>query len=283
MLHCVDEAKHFQSASILRNMKSESVWKALLICWSLIYLCPPDFLRVDQGSNLVSEEFKYSAHSQRIEVLEALTESSQTLSYVERYRSQPQSAFMKIKSCTKGISDDDIFRMALKSGNDTTGPKGLWTTLLVFGAIPKTLRKISSPTQQQRSIIIDKAMEEVQQIYAKSRVQLSLRHVGQKGGERTDLDSLFPGSKVLICRNESKHWEGPFTFIDKEGQTVCLQMPQWRRIFKSTLVKPTINPTSDVQNMDTALNIFEVEENVSIATEQSEGNNLDLQMHVRKN
>ena len=54
VLHCVDESTHFQAAAFLTNMKSETVWKALVRCWSNVYIGPPDHLRVDQGSNLVS-------------------------------------------------------------------------------------------------------------------------------------------------------------------------------------------------------------------------------------
>lgn len=52
ILHVVDEATHFMAARFLRNHSSTEVWNALLRCWSRIYLGPPDYLRVDQGSNL---------------------------------------------------------------------------------------------------------------------------------------------------------------------------------------------------------------------------------------
>ncbi len=58
VLHCVDECTHFCSAAIVQSMKSEDVCRTLLKCWSLVYLGLPDFLRVDQGSNFVSAEFK---------------------------------------------------------------------------------------------------------------------------------------------------------------------------------------------------------------------------------
>lgn len=35
-LHCVDECTHFGAAVIVRNMKSNTIWKALLKCWSLV-------------------------------------------------------------------------------------------------------------------------------------------------------------------------------------------------------------------------------------------------------
>ena len=58
VLHCVDEATHSQSVIILRSMKSEYVWRALVKCRIFVYLGPPDFLHVDQGSTLIFKKFK---------------------------------------------------------------------------------------------------------------------------------------------------------------------------------------------------------------------------------
>lgn len=62
VLHNVDENTYLGAASIVSSMRSKTVWKALLKCWILVYLGPPDFLRVDQGSRFVSSsELKSSA------------------------------------------------------------------------------------------------------------------------------------------------------------------------------------------------------------------------------
>ena len=54
LLHIVDEATHFAAACFLRNVSTETVWKSFLKCWSRVYL-GPDFIRVDQGTQFVSE------------------------------------------------------------------------------------------------------------------------------------------------------------------------------------------------------------------------------------
>ncbi len=61
ILHYVDEATQYASARFLSTMSSSDVWKTLMRCWILAYLGPPDFLRVDKGSNFVSKEFKSNA------------------------------------------------------------------------------------------------------------------------------------------------------------------------------------------------------------------------------
>lgn len=84
--------------------------------------------------------------------------------------------------------------------------------------------------------------KEVSFAYARSRIALGLRYVGPRGAEREDLDKLYPGSKVLVYQTKTKKWEGPFTFIDKSGETVCVQQPKGRQIFRSNVVKPAPAP-----------------------------------------
>ena len=55
LLHVVDESTHFSSASWLKKISSADVWKAFMRCWCHVYMGPPDFLRVDQGSQLISK------------------------------------------------------------------------------------------------------------------------------------------------------------------------------------------------------------------------------------
>lgn len=42
ILHIVDEATNFQSARWLSNMTSETLWKALCMCWIGAYLSLPN-------------------------------------------------------------------------------------------------------------------------------------------------------------------------------------------------------------------------------------------------
>lgn len=79
VLHIVDEATHFMSACFLRNVSSREIWSAICRCWVIVYLGPPDFLRVDQGSSLVSAELKGAATGMDISILEAPVESPSTM------------------------------------------------------------------------------------------------------------------------------------------------------------------------------------------------------------
>ena len=104
VLHIVDEATHFAAACFLHNVSTETVWKSFLKCWSRVYLDPPDFIRADQGTQLVSKEFLQSCEADGIRVVEAPTESSWTLSHVERYHGPLRNAYKRIRAAlTKNV------------------------------------------------------------------------------------------------------------------------------------------------------------------------------------
>ena len=48
VIHIVDQATHFSSAAFLKNQSSKEVWKAIQHLWNLVYLGPPDCIKVDQ-------------------------------------------------------------------------------------------------------------------------------------------------------------------------------------------------------------------------------------------
>lgn len=46
-------------------------------------------------------------------------------------------------------------------------------------------------------------------------------------------------SFVLIWRDKSQSWAGPFSFININGETVVVELPQCRKIFPTRVVKTT--------------------------------------------
>ena len=45
------------------------------------------------------------------------------------------------------------------------------------------------------------------------------------------------GAKILLYGTKSDSWEGPYKFIWKTGETVCIQLPTGRKTFRSNVVK----------------------------------------------
>jgi hypothetical protein len=72
---------------------------------------------------------------------------------------------------------------------------------------------------------------------AEARIAFGLKYRGPFGNERTDLTSLVFGTPVRVYREGTKTWEGPFKFISVDGDTVCVEVPSGRRIFRSNVVK----------------------------------------------
>lgn len=234
----VDEATHFCAATFLRNISSKEVWKALSRCWINAYIGPPDFLRLDQGSQFTSKEFNTAAVSAGIQIIQEPIENPSFMSHVERYHAPLRAAFEKLRMDLPGENNQDILQMAVHSVNNTVGPKGLCPNLCVFGAIPRPARNIPAPQQLAGAQAIDAAMDEVAREQMKRKLAFALKYCGPYGKERSDLDALAFGQPVRVYRQKSKRWEGPFKFISKEGDTVCVQFLLGRRIFRSHVVNP---------------------------------------------
>lgn len=129
----------------------------------------------------------------------------------------------------------EFLQMAVFSVNATIEPEGLCPILLVFGAIPRPARASSTQTQLERAKCIEHAMAEVEQDQARRRIEFIMTHMDTPKGKKNyaSLDELPEGSKVMVYRTKSKSWEGPQTFLSKEGETVVIQTKMVRKIFRS--------------------------------------------------
>lgn len=287
VLHVVDEATHFCAALFLTSHKSSDVWQALLRCWNRLYLGPPDFLRVDQGSNFVSKEFLDLSEAEGITVLQAPIESPSTMSHVERYHAPLRAAYNKIRTdLPKTETDKDCLQMAVKSVNDTIGPEGLCPTLLVFGAIPRLASRQPATSQLARAKAIDKAMDAVHKEQCKRKVAFGLKKIchpiGNESSEK--LRQLPAGSPVLVYRNKTKGWEGPFTFIHIQGETAVIQLPSGRKIFRSNVIKPITESTfKDATNISNNTTDDDDHAMVTHATGNRISNRIQVKVHPNTN
>lgn len=95
-------------------------------------------------------------------------------------------------------------------------------------------------TQLERAEAITQGLKEVRKEQAKRRVSYGLKTTGiLKGQENSEeLRKIPAGSQVLVYRNASKTWEGPFIFVNIEGEKLTVQLPHGRKIFRSTAFKP---------------------------------------------
>lgn len=121
-------------------------------------------------------------------------------------------------------SDEDCLQMAVKAFNDTIGPEGLCPSLLVYGAISRPARRTPAATQLARARAIDKAITEVQKEHARRRIAFGLRTYGSPSGNESsnELRRLPAGSPLYAYRTHSRKWEGPFPWVQIDGETVVV-------------------------------------------------------------
>lgn len=160
------------------------------------------------------------------------------MSHVERYHGPLRLAYQKLKADLPSESPTDLLQLALHCLNSTTGPEGLCPSLCVFGTIQKPLRPSPAPEQLERARCIDNTMKLVEKEQAERKIKFGLSFRGPYGRERFDLDALKFGDPVRVYRKSSDAWECPFRFISKEGDTVCVEVPSGKRIFRSHVIKP---------------------------------------------
>lgn len=150
-----------------------------------------------------------------------------------------------------GITKELALQVAVKAANDTAGPDGLVPTLLVFGAYPRMSElDPPAPSITQRAAAIKKAMEEIARIRAKKQVDDALNQ--RNGPSVTTIHNLPLNSDVLVWREgntgQSGRWTGPFKLLGIVGETCKVQLPSRPTDFRTTAVKPYLQPEPEEPN-----------------------------------
>jgi len=245
LLHVVDEGTRFQAGRWLQNISAKHTWDVLRMCWIDTYLGPPDLVAHDAGKNFISKEFKQYANTMGIRTKAVPVEAHNSIGMVERYHGPLRRAYQIIVVELPGIDRDAALQMAFKAINDTASPDGLVPTLLVFGAYPRMVESDApSPSVIQRANAIKKAMVEIQKLRAERQVADALN---MRNGPKTDaVHDLPPSSPVLVWREgntgQAGHWDGPYNLLTVEGETCTVKLPSGPTSFRSTVVKPYLQP-----------------------------------------
>jgi hypothetical protein len=106
-----------------------------------------------------------------------------------------------------------------------------------------------SPTVTQRANAIKKAMAEVRKVRAERQVADAL---AQRNGPRTShIHDLPLNSPVLVWREgntgQPGHWDGPFPLLSIEGETCIVELSSGATSFRSTVVKPYLQPEPEIR------------------------------------
>ncbi|KAJ8066993.1 hypothetical protein OCU04_004372 [Sclerotinia nivalis] len=174
VLHLVDEAISYNAAIFLKDMFAKTVWNSVRKCWIDTYLGPPDYFIYDAGTNFSSKEFKQNTCMISIEVCEVPVEAHNSIGKVERYYTSLRCSYEIIQEELKDekLDKEIILQMAVKAVNDTANPKGLVSTLLVFGVYSRMiLYDVSTSTMMKRVEAVRTAMKEIREIYVRKSIQ----------------------------------------------------------------------------------------------------------------
>ena len=160
---------------------------------------------------------------------------------VERAHKPLRRAYdiFKAKLAGQGVDKQTILKLAVKACNDTAGPNGLVPTLCVFGAYPKiTWDDAPTPITVQRADAMRNAMRELRKIQAVRQIEDTRK---SRNGPKCDhLHEIEIGGKVRVWRegHQSKgKWTGPWELIDKNRETVVVNINGEHVDFRSTVVK----------------------------------------------
>lgn len=66
ILHNVDSNIRFSAATFLQEETSEKVWESFLCCWVATFVCFPDEVILDQGTQFQSFELRSLLHTVNI-------------------------------------------------------------------------------------------------------------------------------------------------------------------------------------------------------------------------
>lgn len=213
----------------MNNVSTGHIWQKILECWAIIYSGLPSKILADQGSAFGSK-FNHLVKLADVEVSRTGIEAYSSLGTGERYNEPIRTIIRKIMAVNPKTNKNLTLACAIKSLNDTLGPKALVPSALVFGEFPQVSTPLESrpdrPTHQERAEIDTIARPEIAKYMASLRLRRAL-----KDAVPTACDPTFqPGDKVLVWRetfvaNRIVDWLRSFTVdaFDPERKLVFVR------------------------------------------------------------
>lgn len=190
--------------------------------WIDVYIGPPEVFAHDAGKTFIARAFQQSSNS---------------MTYVERYHMPLKLAYGIIRAEASLRSAAEVLQYAVKSLNESARPFGLVPSLLVYGALPRLGLSSDKPTPgvYERAVAVKKETEQMSRYFAKRQMLDALRN--RNGPDVLGIHKAQLGCKVLVYRTKSKTWKGPFTLLKVECETRTVQCPDGRKPFRSAVLK----------------------------------------------
>lgn len=204
VLQIVCAGARFTVAAFMSGVSAQTVWETLLRAWIKPYVGSPHMIKVDQGSQFVSDELYRASESVGIFLKEAPIESPSSMGIGERFHDPLRRIFFKLQEEHPLIHKDSLLQDSYKAMSDAMGPEGCVSTLLACGMLPKLpigSSQASAPNQAERMRSMIAARGEMEAITAKLRLKQAMTH----NAPMSLLDAnVSPGMLALACRKKFK-------------------------------------------------------------------------------
>lgn len=121
-------------------------------------------------------------------------------------------------------------------------------------------------------------------VQERGKVSFAAKYRELYGGEQSELDALYFGAPVRIYQATSKRWEGPFKFVSKDEETVCVEITQCRKLFRAYAGKMDTSSfhkergASEALTLDHALYAANGSEDIVQVTEDGAGKFKEFRM-----
>ena len=133
--HIVDGATRFSAARFLPKMNKESLWVAIIMCWTSLRTGLPYSILVDEGSQFRKILAKLGAlHDVNIE--KSGIESHNSLRIGESYHKPLRDTYRKLKLDYPSMQRQLLLALSVKAMNETIGPEGFVPSPLLFREFP---------------------------------------------------------------------------------------------------------------------------------------------------
>ncbi len=248
-LHIVDVGTRFNAAIFLNGESSTEVWNSFLRAWSCMYVGMPSSILVDQGSVFISDEWRYACELNQIELVPTGTGSHNSLGAGEAYHAYLRRLYNKIHTDFPRIQDEVALAIAIKAINDTTGPKGLCPTLLVFGILPQlpTPSRRDHPSQSDRFRAAALARKEYERIVHAERLRIAIRKQPPRAADTT----FMTGDMVYVYREAANRFTGPHMVASIHGKRARVHVGEKTgpREFNIAHLRPSPLPNASIENL----------------------------------
>ena len=223
VIHIVDLQTRLNAAKFLRNISTQSVWKAFQECWANTYIGVPHIIRVDRGAQFTAAQWHKYVEKQGIQLKMSGNEAHNALGAGERYHAPLRIVYNKLKEQFKDEDSGYILSCAVYGLNVTMGPDGLVPITLAFGIHPNVDSTKRKATNEVRAKVQEKARKEMAKIIATQKVKRALNH-NTPGSTDANYE---PGHKVWIYREgeigKPGKYTGPFEVIHVDDKHVYVK------------------------------------------------------------